>query len=110
GNRRRCGRSSCVTAVASASASGPPEAHEMEENGGGENDRVQPVDEAAMAGDHMPPVLDATVSLDRRHDEPAEEAEDRDDEGEQAGLPDREGGHPPEARAGQRGGEDAADE
>ncbi len=55
----------------------------MEEDRRREDDRVQPVDEAAMAGDDMAPVLDAAVALDGRHDEAAEEAQQRDGQGEQ---------------------------
>src|SRR5262245_43366844 len=75
-NRWRCslpgGRQGC-------SCDRPPVAHQMKEDRRGENDRIEPIDEAAMAGNEMTPILDAAVALDRRHDEAAEKAHHHDD-------------------------------
>ncbi len=60
-----------------------------------------------MAGDGVAPVFDAEVALDRAHDEPAEKAHEREDQGHDEGSQGREGRGPPESGSGPTCGESA---
>src|SRR5260221_8572015 len=51
-----------------------PIAGEVEEDRGSEDHTISAVEHAAVARDHVPPVLDAAVALDRRHHQAAHEA------------------------------------
>ena len=54
-----------------------PEAvtHDVEIQGGGETEGINPVEDAAVAFDQGTPVLDAAFPFDGRHDEAAEETQ-----------------------------------
>lgn len=58
----------------------------MEEDRGGEDEAVGAVEHAAMAFDHVTPVLDAAVLLDGGSDKPAEKTHDTGDAGQHTGL------------------------
>jgi hypothetical protein len=58
-----------------------PEARQVEEDRGGEDDAVQPVEHAAVTLDHAAPVLDAAIALDGREHQPAEKAHQAGHEG-----------------------------
>src|SRR4051812_11688209 len=72
------------------------EAHEVEEDRGGEAERIDAVEHASVPLDEAAEVLHAAVALDGRHREAAEESEEGDGQRHGRRLPRREGGHPPE--------------
>ncbi len=80
----------------------------MKEDRGREHHRIQSVNESAMPGDKMPPVLDALVALDGRHHQPAKETHDCNQQGHKEGLPESKGRHPPKKRAKKAGRQDTA--
>ncbi|KAG1462546.1 hypothetical protein G6F57_013931 [Rhizopus arrhizus] len=86
-----------------AAARLPVVAHHMEEHRRGEAHRIQPVEHAPVALDHVAPVLDAAVALDRRHHQAAPEPHQVDQQRQAEGLQWREWRDPPQRRA-QRAG------
>lgn len=88
----------------------PPIPHDMEEDRRREHDRVEAVEDAAVAFDHVAPVLHAPVALDRGHHEAAEEAHQADHEGDGRGLARGERGDAPQRGAERGGAGDAADQ
>jgi hypothetical protein len=63
---------------AAAGSGGEEVAGEVKEDRGGEAERVDAIEDAAMAGDEGAEVLNATVALDRRHRKPTAEPHQRD--------------------------------
>src|SRR5262245_61736101 len=88
----------------------PPVAYGVKEDRCRKDDRIEPVDEAAMAGDEVTPILDAAVALDRRHDEATEEAHHHDDERQEGRLQRGERRHPRERSADHGGAQGTADQ
>ncbi|MNC69943.1 hypothetical protein D3C75_1206930 [compost metagenome] len=74
----------------------------MKEDRRGEAHRVQAIEHAAVAFDHVPPVLDPTVAFDRRHDNAAGKAQQVDQQRDQERLPEVERGDPAQRSADQR--------
>src|SRR5437773_25657 len=57
-------------------------------------DRIDAIQDAAVPLDQSPVVLDSAIALDGRHDQATGEAQQREDQGQHAGLPGREGRDP----------------
>ena len=59
----------------------------MEEDRGGEADRIDPVEHATVADDQRAVIFDAAVALDGRHHQAAEKAHHRDDQRQAGRVP-----------------------
>src|SRR6202007_3275890 len=75
------------------------EACDVEEDRGGEGERVHAVEDAAVPGDDGAKVLDTAIPLDRGHHQPTAEPGQGDDERLKAGLPEGKRSCPPDQRA-----------
>jgi len=69
---------------------------EMEKNWRGKAEGIDPVHDAAMAGNGGTVVFDSAVALDRGHNQSAAKPHERDDQRHQGRLPGAEWSDPPE--------------
>src|SRR6266403_2004581 len=84
--------------------------HQVEKNGRGEAQRVNPVQDAAMTLDHCAEIFHAGIALDGAHHQSARETEQRNHERHSCGLQRRERCRPPQRRSQQRRRRHAAQE
>ena len=59
----------------------------MEKQRRGEAERIDPIHDAAVTRDGCAPILCAQVALDGRHDKPAEEPREADEQSHKSRLP-----------------------